>query len=235
MDAPRAEPTSVLLDGPRSVRAGARELLRRSRRFSWLSWGFLFALYGGLFALVLLSVFFPVVTTTTSANGTTTTSTWPEWGLALAIPPPLILAVLAVRELFAARTSTQAALRRAPAPPPPGEEEPLGWTATLVEAQKTVSSARGEVEWSFLPLGLGGVPAGTEGLLLVLQPLVPPGTFLELGVAVVLAAGLALVVWAIYRVARNWVAGFQEILDRAARELSELEAEFVGRFTVPAT
>ena len=217
----------------RSILGAAKELARRSRRLSWLAWGFLYAAYGGLFVVSVLTVYFAIqITTTVPGGATSTTSVPPLWAFPLAFAPALALLVWAVHELFAGRAATVAALRGTPRPDTlafVASNDVPGWTQQVVEAQKLLTTAKLETDWTFLPLGLGLLGAVVNSVL-ALGTISGDGT-LYLLVAVAVGFGLgATALYLLYRVAREWIGGFQERLDRQVREVSALEAEFLWRF-----
>jgi hypothetical protein len=222
-----APPGAVV--GVRSLLDRARSVSRRSHRISWLSFGFLVALYGGIVVLSVLGAIYPVSTTTTLANGSTqTTTTWSTWGYLIAAPPALIVLGLLVRELVLGR----AELRAGPgtAGPPPGDEEGSGWTQQAVEAQKLLADAKHETEISFAPLAFGllgmGELVAVEGLEVLFPSTAALDFFVSLGLGFL--ALLALV--PLYLLARGWILGNQALLDRQVREVSELEQAFLERF-----
>jgi hypothetical protein len=221
-------PAPGAMVGVRSVLGRARSVARRSHRVSWLSFGFLFALYGGILALSVIGVADPVVVTTQTAHGSTTMTTWPTWGYFVATPPAIVVLALLVRELLRGR----AELRSTPSPEPvadPTDEIP-GWTQQAVEAQQLLTSAKHETEIAFLPLVFAFVGAGDllaiEGFELLL-PGDPAAFLIGLGVGFL---GLALL-WPLYRLSRSWITGNQALLDRQVRDLGELEEAFLARFT----
>ncbi len=225
------------LAGPRAAIRGARELRRRGTRFSWYCWGFLFAIWAGLFIVVIASAYFAVLTTTTTATGTTTTTEPPYWAYPLAAPAPALMLVLALRELRAGRRSADQVVRGLDAGLPADPNEAGGWTEQLVEAQKLVTTAKGEVEWSIVPIAFGLLSVGTSlgGYLAVL--LASTGGAFASNAALefvteAVGAGVAILCSVlIWRVSRAWIRGFQGFLDREARDFSQLEAEFLWRFT----
>jgi hypothetical protein len=230
-----AEPeprSSAAIGGVRSLLERARSVARRSHRISWLSFGFLFAVYGGFFVLALLGVADPVVTTTmTAGGGTATSTTWPTWGYALAMPPAIVVLALMVREFLRGRSELEGAPPAA-APPTDGADE--GWTRQAVEAQKLLADAKHETDSSLFPLafaflGLGEM-AGLEGAFLLLPSLSGLAFFIGLGLGF---AGLLLLI-PFWRLARTWIGGNQTLLDRQVREVSELETAFLARFADPS-
>ncbi len=225
------------LAGPRAAIRGARELRRRGTRFSWWCWGFLFALWAGVFVVAFALAFFPVVTTTTTATGTATSTEPPLWAYPLAAPAPVLMLVLALRELRAGRRAADRVARGLDPGVPADPSDTGGWTEQLVEAQRLVTTAKSEVEWSILPVAIGLLTAGTAvgeflemvlvaagGALASVEVL---GVFIELIGAAVAIVGSVL----IWRASRDWIRGFQGFLDREARDFSQLEAEFLWRFT----
>ncbi|HXY46376.1 MAG TPA: hypothetical protein VEG66_02900 [Thermoplasmata archaeon] len=207
-------------------------MARRSRRFSWLSWGFLFATYLGVFLWAIIGILFPVVTVTTlTGGGTSTTTTFPWWDFPVLSVPPVAMLAFAFRELFLGRRETS---KRTNGPIGNDPKEfggyAAGWTGTVQRCQQRITHAKSEVEWSFVPIVLGWfsfVWIGLAALESVLAPGIGP-------VAVLLfpLVGLASIVllYPLYRYAKGWIAQYQELLNRRVGELSKLEAEFLWRF-----
>jgi hypothetical protein len=217
----------------RSVLDGAKELARRSRRFSWLSWGFLYAAWAGVIVVPLLVLFFPSYTvTSTLGGGSYGVNVPPVWYYLIAFVPAMLLFVGALRELFAGRAAARAAIRGTPGGPRPpgGADEPVGWTQQVVDAQKLLTAAKLETDWSFLPLGIGLLGADSTFGTAVLSVALGTGGFGSI-LVVGIGAGVFLVgLYLLYRVAREWIGGFQHHVDRQVREVSALEAEFLWRF-----
>jgi hypothetical protein len=222
-----------LVGASRSVLDGAKELARRSRRLSWLSWGFLYASWGGFGVLLAFMVFFAVTTTSTVPGGGVNTTTMPPlWGYPIAFAPTILLLGWALHELFAGRSAGRAAIRGAsPSPLPPGDrDDSPGWTQQVVDAQKLLTAAKLETDWSFFPLAIGLLGWAAAVATAVFAPL---GGAASLYALVTIAVGVGvggLALYLLYRVAREWIGGFQDHLDRQVREVSALEAEFLWRF-----
>jgi len=220
-----------IVDAVRSQLGRARAVARRSRRFSWLAWGSLFAMYGGLAVFVVLGLHFSTVVTTTLPGGGTSTSTvLPLWVYPVGATPPAVVFALAIRELFVARRES----RGPPPPSPPGEEsDSPGWTVQAVESQKLLERAKGETEMSFLPLAFGFLGAGGLAGTLVGARLLTASSsgaavaVLPPTVGALLAVGL---LWPLYAYARDWIGDCQKELEREVREVARLEAEFLWRF-----
>ena len=223
----------VIVDATRSILDGAKDLARRSRHLSWSSWGFLYAAWGGVALLVFLVLFFPMwASTSTGAGGVVSTDNPPLWYIPLAFAPAIVLLFWAVHGVFAGRAASREALRGVPrgTSPPSGRDDSPGWTQQVVEAQKLLTAAKLETDWSFLPLGIGLLACDSfigNTLITILGGNGFPDPYLPLvvGAAIFLVALVFL-----YRVAQEWVGGFQKYLDRQVREVSALEAEFLWRF-----
>jgi len=222
-----------VVDASRSILDTAKDLARRSRRLSWLSWGFLYAAYGGLVVVSLVTVYFGIQMMTTVPGGASSTSSVPPlWAYPLAFAPAIVLLVWAIHELFAGRAAAAATLRgtsRPDAGASVASDETSGWTQQVVEAQKLLTTAKLETDWTFLPLGLGLVGAVVNSIL-ALATVSGEGTVYLL-LAIVIGLGiLCPAVYLLYRVAREWIGSVQDRLDRQVREVSALEAEFLWRF-----
>lgn len=222
-----------IVGASRSVLDGAQELARHSRRASWLAWGFLYAAWGGFLVLVLTWLWFTTTTTTFGSGGTMTTVVPPpDWWIPVPFLPAAVLLLWAVSEIFAGRAASRAAIRGARAVSDPRDlpREPVGWTQQVVEAQKLLTAAKMETDWTFLPLAmglLGGTLALDEGVFDAVGGL---ASTVQLGLIVVGVALVSFALYLLYRVAREWVGGFQAHLDRQVRDVSALEAEFLWRF-----
>jgi len=197
-----------------------RGVARRSNRFSWLSWGFLYALYFGLVFGVLIGVAYP---TFGAALG--------DGLLSLCFLPALALLALSLRELFFGRREGLE-----PGLPPnatwvgiPVEPAP-GWTEMVQQSQQLITRAKNEVDFSFLPLCLGALGFGAFlgfGLLRLVAPSI--GGWLGI-LDLVVPIPFVLLVWPLYRTGRRWIGGYQSFLDRQVREFSRLESEFFWQF-----
>jgi hypothetical protein len=212
----------------RWIRSGAR----RSRRFSWFCWLFVFAIFLGYALATVIGVLFPVVVTTQLGNGVETSSTFPWWTYPLSFSPAVVLLALAVREVLVGRSE----LRNGSAPSTFRKRklahvaEDPGWTGTVQRCQKMVTHAKNEVEFSFVPLVLGLFSLVEFVALFVLSGLSLAGGayWILAGPAIALPA-LALL-WPLYRAAKGWIASYQRLLDHHVGELARLEAEFLWRF-----
>ena len=209
-------------------------MARRSRRFSWFCWGFLFGAYGGIALLSILAVLFPVVVTTTNLNVTLTTTTSPWWDLPLSASPGIVLLALAVREaILGRREADQGTSVPTPLTASQAEGTSAGWTETVQRCQQRVTHAKSEVEWSFVPLVLGWFAFIELYFYFLVQYSslstgnLPIDTFF--GPAIAFAS--LIVLWPLYRFAKGWIAGYQLLLNQQVGELSKLEAEFLWRFT----
>jgi hypothetical protein len=200
--------------------------VRRAHRFSWLSWGFLFALAFGEVLLVIFELVFPVVT----SNGTSYSSTSPFWGPFAAFAPAVVVLALAIRELFLGRREAREV---SPAGPPKRPEPGIAptWIEEVRDAQARLTRGASEIEWSFVPLVLGFIAFAEAGVSLAADAAGLPGSVTVFLVASVggLVLGVA-PVWPLYRVARQWIRAGQERLELQSRELARLEAEFLWRF-----
>jgi hypothetical protein len=207
-----------------------RGAARRSYWFSWLSWGFVFAVSACTVLLVLIDLEFAVTVTTTTASGTSTTTTGPWWGLPVAVAPAVALLALAIRELLLARREELrwVAVGGSPGTAPASASEG-GWVTAVQQAQKTVTQIKNETEFSFLPLFLGMLGLGEIALGVSLSGL-NLGLFSFVWV-IGGAVPVCLLVVPLYLIARRWTRGYQALLDHQVSELSRLEAEFLWRFT----
>ena len=221
-----------VVDASRSILDGAQDLARRSRRVSWLAWGSFYAAYGGFLVLVLIGLFFPVPGSVTNAPGSSGPSIPPLWAYLVSFAPAGLLLVAAVRALFAARAAARAVTRGTPPDTarPRGPDESPGWTQQVVEAQKLLTNAKVEVDWSVLPIA--GSLLGLDGAVgLVIETATAGSSSLVPFLGVVLGLGFVCpVAYLLYRVGQQWIGGFQQHLDRQVREVSALEAEFLWRF-----
>jgi len=197
---------------------------RRSRRFSWYCWGFLFGTYAGLFLYGILAAAFAVVTTTITSQGSSTTSTAPWWALPVAMVIPAVLLLLAVREVVLGRRE----LRTPPSSTGTAELN-LGLTETVQQCQRKVTHAKSETEWSFVPLVLG-LFSLTEICVFLVFEFISPAATLTVLIAPLVGFGSLAFLWPLYRAARNWIGPYQGLLDRQVGELARLEAEFFWRF-----
>jgi hypothetical protein len=215
--------------GLASLSERIRRAARRSYRFSWFSWGFVFAiaLSTGLFTLI--DFYFQITTMTTFPGGSSSTSSDPWWAVPVALLPSVVLLALAVRELLVARReAARGAVPAVPSADAPASQTEGGWIVAVQQAQKTITHMKNETEFSFVPLVLGAFSVGGAAALLL------PAETLLMGywVVVLLGVGAALVlVLPLYVLARGWISGYQTLLDRQVGELSRLEAEFLWRFT----
>jgi hypothetical protein len=205
-----------------------RALSRRTRRFSWLSWGLLFAVYLGVAVWAIIAVY--VTFAIASGGGTATTSAW--WDVLVLFIPGGVLLYFVVREAVMGRREFSRGTT-APSPGDRPEPEPgsAGWTETVQRCQQRLTHAKSEVEWSFVPLVLGWFALVEFAAAGVQSVLVPWGNSIFTLVDPVVAIGALLLLWPLYRYAREWVAEYQRLLDRQVGELSKLEAEFLWRFT----
>jgi hypothetical protein len=209
--------------------AGIRSTVRRSRRISWLAWGFLFAAVAGL-PLFVIGVFVAGVTSSGNASLLDT--------VAVGTTPAIVLFGLTVWQLWRGRRES---LQYREGHPPPAEPSapapvPLGVSIlTVQESQKQISRVRGELEISMIPIILGGITLFELVGDLVLQSLVsssPQGpSALEISFVPVLPIVLIIpIVWILWRTARHWVDEYQRGLDVQVHQMISLEGEFLGRF-----
>jgi len=206
-------------------------MARRSRRFSWFCWGFLFAGYGGLALYSIIAVLFPVVTTVTSSTGTMTTSTAPLWSIPVAALPGVSLFVLAFREVIVGRHERDLGTSPVSGPSGPGDEgTSVGWTETVQRCQQRVTHAKSEVEWSFVPLVLGVFGYVEIVASLLLEVLFPALGLFYIILGPVLALVGVILLLPLYQYAKGWISDYQLLLNVQVGELSKLEAEFLWRF-----
>lgn len=208
-----------------------RRVARRSRRFSWFSWGFLFAVYIGASVGAILSLVFMTTVTTTTLGGTSTTTTGAWWAYPVGLAPSIVLLVLAVREVLLGRIESRGEVSSLP-PTGTRPEAPaaVNWTENVRQAQETLTRSRSEVEWSFVPLVLGML--GLFEFVLSAALVLVLSSWGALGVVLPLMLGFPflLFLWPLYRVAGRWINRYQEQLTRQGKELSALENEFFWRF-----
>lgn len=206
-----------------------RATARRGRRFSWFSWGYLFAVYVGqtLSGILILLLFLSgPVNGAAISDGVL---------VGLAFTPAIALLALAVREVFVGRRETYGSWERLRVTrPATGFPEEVGWVANVQEAQRMISQTKNDLDWSFLPLALGTIGFGLIGFneLLVgsLSSLTTAYPWLIL-LPEALAFATTLLLVPFYYAVRDWVVSYQELLDREVRELTRLESEFLWRFT----
>jgi hypothetical protein len=199
---------------------------RRAGRYSWYSWGFLLALYGGVIGGGVVGLAFP--------------GFGASLGVALVFVlylPGLLLLALAVREiLLGRRESDDPGSALNPAPDRSTLDTALGWTAVVQESQRVISRAKSEIDFSILPLAFGILGLG-ESVSVFWFPLLinyVEGGFLVMLVLLIPVAFLTLV-WPFYRGGRRWIGKYQSLLDQQVRDLSRLESEFYWKFSgVPA-
>jgi len=208
-----------------------RRLAVRCRRFSWFSWGFLFAVYLGGTLVGILSLLFPVVVTTVTTYGTSTTTSTPWWAYLVGFVPPVVLLTLTVRELVLGLRESRAGV---PAPllagTGSGALDSMSWTESVRQAQQTLTSSRSDVEWSFVPLVLGtlGFASLTLGEFLALFTTTVGGIWIIL--PLVIGVPFLTLFWPFHRAALRWINVYQDRLSRQGKELSALENEFFWRF-----
>ncbi|MGD0587581.1 MAG: hypothetical protein ABSA63_02145 [Thermoplasmata archaeon] len=208
-----------------STAAGRIDLAaRRSRRFSWYCWGFLFGTYAGLLVFSILANLFQVVTTTTTSQGVSVTTTYPWWDLPVSAAIPVALLLLAVREVVLGRREL-----RMPPTSTGTSELTLGWTEAVQQCQRKITHAKSETEWSFVPLVLG-LFSLTEVCVFILFDFISPTGTSTILIAPVVGFGSLALLWPLYRAARKWIGSYQRLLDRQVGELARLEAEFLWRF-----
>jgi len=208
-----------------SVAARVDSAARRSRKFSWYCWGFLFGVYGSLVVFAIVGTLFAVVTTTTTAQGTSTTTTYPWWDFPASAALPAALLFLAVREVVLGRREQHALPT-----PSTGSEAPLSWTETVQQCQRKITHAKNETEWSFVPLVLGLFGFVESMVSFVASYLFLEGDPIFILVAALTAFGSLIFLWPLYRGVRNWIGPYQRLLDQQVGDLTRLEAEFLWRF-----
>lgn len=232
-DVPTTEgPSFADIGGHLSTLDGRTQALaRRSRRFSWFCWAFLFAVYASLLLYAYIAAAFAVVTTTTTAYGTSSSSVTPWWALPVSAIPGIALLSLAVREaLLGDRDADRGAVATVRASRPTPDATAAGWTETVQHCQQRVTHAKSEVEWSFVPLVLGWFAFVELYVIFLLQYISTTIPALAVFVGPAIAFGSLIVLWPLYRFAKEWVRGYQLLLDQQVGELSKLEAEFLWRF-----
>jgi hypothetical protein len=198
-----------------------------------MAWGFLFAAAAGV-PVVEIGVYLIGIFTVGEAGLLT--------AIALGTLPAVVLFGLTVRELLLGRREARGYLREDR--PWSGEEvgEPFGFGVSLLsvqENQKQISRVRGELEISMIPLILGGIALLEIAGSLVLAELIGPVSqgLTPLEVAFFPLFPLVIIIptiWALWRVARQWVDQYQRGLDGQVRQLISLEGEFLGRFASPS-
>lgn len=199
--------------------ARIRGAARRSNRFSWLSWGFLFALYLGLVFGALVGVAYPGFGAGLGL-----------WLLLLYFLPAFVLLALGLRELFLGRReSLEQESARPPARTAAVPVQAQGWTEMVQESQKVITHAMNETDFTFLPLCFGALGLGEFLGIGILNWIAPSGAEFPF-VGLLIPIPFILLVWPVYRVARRWIGGYQAVLDRQVRELSRLESEFFWQF-----
>lgn len=214
--------------------SGARiqQVARRSRRFSWYSWGFLIVSLVSFSLAPIVGSYYPTTVTTTTLTSVSYYTTLPWWVVPLGLAAPLTLVALAVREVALGRRESRAepvgpssAIRTTT------DEGPPNWTEVVQRSQKMLTHSKSEVEWSFVPIVLGFV--GAVGWLFdMADQLLPPTANNAQWVfyGPVVALPLLALLWPLYRAAREWIGAYQSLLDRQVGEISRLEAEFLWRF-----
>ncbi len=206
---------------------------RRSRRLSWLSVGYIVAVGVG-FALA----FFVELLLFLASSGSPASTTTLVSAFCIAVIPPLVVAVFAVREVLLGR-------REAKEPCPPSRTESsrapvsgmTGWTETVQQSQQVLTHMRHETEWSFVWFILGSLFLSITVAGFVLLPFVSSLTSLGLYSVVpiyVVAFAFLLLLIPFYLVAREWIGEYQDELDWEVNGLSRLEAEFFTRFATLA-
>ena len=211
--------------------AGVQRSVRHSRRTSWFAWGFLIAALAGVplfeFGLFALALEFHLAV---------------EAGFALLLVggvPAFGLLGLTGRELWIGRSEARQYRRWDGAGPSGGKATGFAVSlGTVQESQKQISQIKGELEVSMLPLAFGGIAlfeiVGAVGVQLFAAGSVNRigggSNFLILVVPALVAIAAIPMVWAFWRLARQWVAVYQRGLDEQVRQMISLEGEFLGRF-----
>ncbi len=216
----------------RSILDGAKRVSRRSYWLSWFAWGFVFALYGGYFAMIYVFLAYPSLGTSLLA-GTVTGGLAFTLVSALAFLPCAAFLFASFYEIRQGRRDARRVLAGvgASSGAGPAEMGGTGWTPQVVEAQKLLSHAKSETEFSFLPLTLGMIGIGSIVGLAIAGQLGWTGLanlFGSYGIAGVLTAAIA---YPLYRVAQGSVKSLQQRLDRQVQDVTELEEQFLARFT----
>ena len=210
-----------------------RRAARHGRRLSWFSWGFVLLTPLGFVLLVVLSI----AAFNAAASGSSFLSTGGllAWAVPVAFAPSFASLALAVREFLLARRETYDGWSSlVSADTPPASQSEGGWVAAVQQAQKTVTHIKNETELSFLPLVLGVLSLGVLAFETLLSPVLATAAVGDPGLILVAPlGGLALCVLLVpfYLSAKDWVESYQTLLDQQVRGLSQLEAEFLWRFT----
>lgn len=209
-----------------------RAAAKRSRRFSWYSWGFLFAVVGATVVFYVLLIL--QVTAFAAGPNSGASITNYLWLSPLALIPAFLLVALAVREIV---LGNQEASENASLPTPGTGEvtggSPLSWTEIVRQSQELLTHMKSETEVSFIPLFLG-VLSLTEflggSLLSVL--LANDSSIGPLGILLIYGVGVPflLLLIPLYLSSRRWIRSYQSLLETQVGELSRLEGEFFTRF-----
>lgn len=158
-------------------------------------------------------------------------TSFPAWGAAVSLLPALVMLALAVRELLVGERESVPARVPSDASRPAGPEESApGSVETVQQAQRLISHAKSETEFSFVPLFLGVYGAGALAGSEVVGWLAPSAGAFTVLVSSVVAVPCLLALWPLYRIANRWIGGLQRLLDRQVGELTRLETEFLWRF-----
>lgn len=216
----------------RSILDGAKRISRRSYWLSWFAWGFVFALYGGYFALIYVFLAYPSFGTSLLA-GTTTDGLTFALISSLAFLPSAAFLFASFYEIRQGRRDARRALTGGGVPPGTGPTEMggTGWTPQVVETQKLLSDAKSETEFSFLPLTLGMIGVGSIVGLAIAGELAWTGLANLVGSYGIAAVLTAAVAYPLYRVAQDSVKSLQRRLDRQVQDVAALEEQFLARFT----
>lgn len=222
-EAPPAGSIAALLHRLTSFQDLLRSAARRSWRFSWFSWGFLFAVVIGEGVGSLLAFF----SLAAAASGASSSPTILVWIYPVSILPSVVLLALSVREILLGRREARTgespirpSAREAPSSPG------AGWTEVVQRSQQLLAQMRSEAEVAFVPLILGGFTAMTLVASLLLAGFVASDAFLVF-LAVI---PFLLLLIPFYLAVRGWIRGYQTVLDRQVGSLSGLEQEFFTRF-----
>ena len=228
---PVDEPIDRLNGRLRQLDAGIQRSVRRSRRISWFAWGFLFAAGGEYLVPILADVY---------GYAGSGFMSFPGWAL-VGLAPAVVLVTLAIRELWiGSGEAVRFSAGERVFPETAGAAADLAGVSfrALQEDQKRISSVRGELEVSMIPLVLGGFGALEIPTALVLEyvlgsNLPSGGEFYLLLFPLLPLLVVGLVVWLLWSLAKLWVAQYQTGLDDQVLRMISFEGEFFGRFAGP--
>lgn len=212
-----------------TVRDRVRSTARGSRRFYWLSWGYLIGTVGAAIASYFISIQLLVQN---AGTGASSGNAYPFWGLVLPLIPAFGLLALAIGQLWVGYRGSRTGFTSSPegrvSASAPVDD--MTWTELVQRAQKDLTQARGHAVSGFIPLLLGTLVLCGSSVAYQSSGIAFGVTYAVFVPEVGLVLLLALL--PLYLVARRWVARYQSLLDREVGELSRLESEFRSRFTI---